>query len=82
MGIGKKKKIKPPKKEFKRKSLKNKGFKQTPQKKRVKKGSFTKGFNALISEHVIQIHAIESAVFEFSPHEGIVIGVNGGDFHA
>ncbi len=36
----------------------------------------------LVSEHIIEIHAIESSVFEISPHERIVIGVNGRDFHA
>ncbi len=50
-----------------------------PPKKRVKKGSSTKS-QTLVSEHVIQIHAIKPSVFEFSPHKGIVIGVNGGDF--
>ncbi|GAA8350718.1 hypothetical protein KH0195_00920 [Helicobacter pylori] len=75
-----KKKINPQKRGFK----KTKGSKkETPQKRKgskkkpLKKGSFTK---SLVSEHIIQIHAIESAVFEFSPHKGIVIGVNGRDF--
>ncbi len=36
----------------------------------------------LVSEHIIEIHAIEPSVFELSPHERIVIGVNGRDFHA
>ncbi len=46
-------------------------FKQTPFLKRV-----------LVSKHIIEIHAIEPSVFEFSPHERIIIRVNGGDFKA
>ncbi|GAA7004407.1 hypothetical protein HpCHC82_19980 [Helicobacter pylori] len=34
----------------------------------------------LVSEHITQIHAIEPSVFEFSPHKGIVVRVNGRDF--
>ncbi|GAA7252541.1 hypothetical protein ID0475_00410 [Helicobacter pylori] len=56
-------------------SKKKKGFKRNPLKR-----EFHKGFNALVSEHIIQIHAIESAVFEFSPHKGIVVRVDGRDF--
>ncbi len=40
--------------------------KERLQKKPLKKGSFTKGFNALVSEHIIQIHAIQSSVLELS----------------
>ncbi len=67
---------------------------QTPQKKVLKKSlkkrKFKKSFKrnplkrefhkSLVSEHIIQIHAIEPAVFEFSSHEGIVVRVDGGDF--
>ncbi|GAA7098853.1 hypothetical protein HpBGD15_07280 [Helicobacter pylori] len=74
-----KKGFKKKKKSFKRNPLKKKDFKKNPPKKRVQRGSFTKSQTS-VSEHIIQIHAIEPSVFEFSPHKGIVIGVDGRDF--
>ncbi len=41
-------------------------FKKGVSKREFHKGSFTKGFNALVSEHIIQIHAIKPAVLELS----------------
>ncbi|GAA8309644.1 hypothetical protein HpKG88_02040 [Helicobacter pylori] len=40
--------------------------KERLQKKPLKKGSFTKGFNALVSKHIVEIHAIKPAVLELS----------------
>ncbi|RVY13053.1 hypothetical protein ECB93_04520 [Helicobacter pylori] len=34
----------------------------------------------LVSKHIIEIHAIEPSVFEFSAHERIIVGVDRGDF--
>ncbi len=79
----------PLKREFKNKGFKKikplqkkrKASKETPKKRGLKKGVPQRvQCELLVSEHVIQIHAIEPAVFEFSPHERIVIGVDGGDF--
>ncbi|GAA8679459.1 hypothetical protein Kyoto127A_13600 [Helicobacter pylori] len=75
MGISKKKKINPP--------TKKRGFKEGLKKKSFKRNPLKREFHkSLVSEHIIQIHAIEPAVFEFSPHKGIVVRVNGRDFHA
>ncbi|PUD28213.1 hypothetical protein C2S29_01190 [Helicobacter pylori] len=82
-----KKEISLKKRKFKkRKSLK----KRNPYKKKFKKESSKKGFKrnplkrefhkSLVSEHIIQIHAIKPSVFEFSPHKGIIVRVDGGDF--
>ncbi|RVY40856.1 hypothetical protein ECC21_00915 [Helicobacter pylori] len=52
----------PQKKRVQKKRVqKKKGFKRNPLKR-----EFHKGFNALVSEHIIQIHAIKPAVLELS----------------
>ncbi|TPH88898.1 hypothetical protein FIM44_08415, partial [Helicobacter pylori] len=72
------------KKRVSKQGFKTKASKLNPQKKKgFKRNPLKREFHkSLVSKHIIQIHAIEPAVFEFSPHKGIVVRVNGRDFHA